>query len=75
MNFFSKYVNLVCSKCMRADSFGIPLEDQAAGILSREARKAGWITRDGRSICPKCPQTTEERNRRKLAQAAAVHAQ
>jgi hypothetical protein len=71
---FSKYLNLVCSKCLRADSFGISLEDQAAGYLSRSARLAGWITRNGRSVCPRCPQTTEERNRRKEAQAAVVHA-
>lgn len=71
--FLSKTLTLVCAKCTRTRTFGVPLDDQAAGKLAIAARSAGWVGRNGQSICPKCPQTPEEKSRRNQALKAAVH--
>jgi hypothetical protein len=44
-------LTLTCAKCTRFRVFGVVTVTQA----QREIAAAGWVQRNERTICPKCP--------------------
>jgi hypothetical protein len=50
-------LTLTCHGCTREQSFGVSSEAQGRADVAR----AGWMQRNGKTICPKCPQSPAER--------------
>jgi hypothetical protein len=63
-------LTLVCSKCLRAKSFGVGTTEDDKREAARAIARAGWVKRGELTVCPRCPQTIEERLRRVHAESA-----
>lgn len=56
-------LTLTCVKCRRAQTFGV--SDVPQGRI--DVAKAGWIQREGVTVCPKCPRTSQEKEQARQA--------
>jgi hypothetical protein len=69
-NLSPKTLTLVCAKCTRAAEFAVSDVNETGRAIA----EAGWIQRDGKTVCPKCPQTRDELKQRSWIKNRTAHA-
>ncbi len=62
--FAPSFLHLTCSKCTRTARFPVTRTGRGIDETREHIERCGWIMRGEQYVCPRCPQTGEERARR-----------